>query len=72
MAPAASQNPGDEVNERSPLPATIGYGLQFSLIASASLPSARPRRRLTHSRRSAPGGATKCRGPSLPLWPSRP
>ena len=72
MAPAASQNPRYEVNERPPLRTTLGYGLQFSLIASASLPSAHPGRRLTHSRRSGPGGARKCRGPSLPLWPSRP
>ena len=28
---------------------------------------AKPRRRLTHSRRTGPIGATKCRGPCLPL-----
>ena len=37
MAAAASQNPRYEVNERPPLRTTIGYGLQFSLIASATL-----------------------------------
>ena len=39
MPPAASQNPRYEVKEGPPLPATIGYGLQFSLIASATLAS---------------------------------
>ena len=37
MTAAASQNPRYEVHENPPLPAVIGYGLQFSLIASAAL-----------------------------------
>ena len=42
MAPAASQNPRYKVNERPPFLTTLGYGLQFSLIASASPASAQP------------------------------
>ncbi len=37
MTAAASQNPRYEVHENPPLPAVVGYGLQFSLIASAAL-----------------------------------
>ena len=37
MTAAASQNPRYEVHENPPLPAVVGYSLQFSLIASAAL-----------------------------------
>ena len=37
MTAAASQNPRYEVHENPPFPAVVGYGLQFSLIASATL-----------------------------------
>ena len=37
MAAEATQNPRYEVDESPPLRTTIGYGLQFSLIASATL-----------------------------------
>ena len=37
MAVTASQNPRYEAHENSPLFASLGYGLQFSLIASATL-----------------------------------
>ena len=37
MAAAASPSPRYEVDERAPFRTTVGYGLQFSLIASATL-----------------------------------
>ena len=37
MAVTASQNPRYEAHENPPLFASLGYGLQFSLIASATL-----------------------------------
>ena len=33
----ASQNPRYEAHESPPLPVSLGFGLQFSLIASATL-----------------------------------
>ena len=37
MATLAAQNPRYEAHENPPVPASLGYGFQFSLLASASL-----------------------------------